>query len=128
MMLPITICLVAALAAAAAAAPTLDDQVAAIAGELMCPVCAGQTVAESNATLAVQMRAEIRRRLLAGQTGEQIITYFIGEFGDSVLAAPPKRGAGLVLWLGPLAAFAVGLLAMVRYLRRMTRPRTPVAP
>lgn len=127
-MLPILLCLVAALAAPAVAAPTLEDQVDAIARELMCPVCAGQTVAESNATLAVQMRAEIRRRLLAGQTREQIIAYFVGEFGESVLAAPPKRGVGLALWLGPVAAFAVGLLVMVRYLRRITRPRSPTTP
>lgn len=128
MMLPIILALVAALLAApAAAAPTLEDQVDAIARELMCPVCAGQTVAESNSTLAVQMRAEIRRRLLAGERREQILAYFVGQFGESVLAAPPKRGAGLALWLGPLAVFAVGLIVMVRYLRRITRPRSPTA-
>ncbi|HXF83728.1 MAG TPA: cytochrome c-type biogenesis protein CcmH, partial [bacterium] len=72
-MLPVILGLVAALLAApVAAAATLEDQVDAIARELMCPVCAGQTVAESSSTLAVQMRAEIRRRLLAGQTREQL--------------------------------------------------------
>ncbi|MDR7500359.1 MAG: cytochrome c-type biogenesis protein CcmH, partial [Armatimonadota bacterium] len=95
--------------------------------ELMCPVCEGQTVAESNATLAVQMRAEIRARLQRGETREQILDYFVSQFGESVLAAPPKRGAGLVLWLTPVAAFAVGILVLVRYLRGLTRPH-PSAP
>jgi len=116
------------LAAPVRAAPTLEDQVAAIARELMCPVCAGQTVAESNSTLAVQMRQEIRARLLRGETREQILAYFVGQFGESVLAAPPKRGAGLILWLAPVAAFAVGLWLLTRYLRRITRPRTSVPP
>jgi len=125
-MLPlVAFLLVVSLAVPAFAAPTLEDQVDAIARELMCPVCAGQTVAESNATLAVQMRAEIRARLRRGETREQILAYFVGQFGESVLAAPPKRGAGLVLWLAPVAAFAVGLLLLFRYLRSITRPRTP---
>lgn len=114
--------------APAASAPTLEDQVRDIAGELMCPVCEGQTVAESNAQLAVQMREEIRARLRRGESREQIIAYFVGQFGESVLAAPPKRGAGLVLWLAPVAALGVGLLVMVRYLRRSTRPGEGTSP
>lgn len=110
-------------ALAAAAAPSLEDQVTDIARELMCPVCAGQTVAESNSTLAVQMREEIRVRLRRGETKEQILTYFVGQFGESVLAAPPRQGAGLVLWLAPVAAFALGVVLMIRYLRSVTRPR-----
>ncbi len=106
------------LAWAAHAAPTLDDQVYAIASELMCPVCAGQTVSESNAALAQQMRGIIRERLQQGQTREQIIAYFIAQFGEGVLAAPPRRGGGLVLWLAPLAALVTGLVILSRYLRR----------
>jgi cytochrome c-type biogenesis protein CcmH len=107
----------------AVAAPSLEDQVNSIARELMCPVCAGQTVAESNSTLAVQMRQEIRARLLRGETREQILAYFVGQFGESVLAAPPRRGGYLVLWLAPVLAFALGVYLMIRYLRGATRPR-----
>lgn len=116
---------VLAAAAPVAAAPSLEDQVNDIARELMCPVCAGQTVAESNATLAVQMREEIRARLRRGETREQIIAYFVGQFGESVLARPPRRGVYLLLWLAPVAAFGVGAMLMIRYLRGMTRPRPP---
>lgn len=110
------------------AAPSLEDQVDSIAGELICQVCTGQTVAESNSPLAVQMRTQIRERLAAGQSREQILAYFVSEFGESVLAAPPKRGAGLALWLAPVVTFAVGLMVMARYLRKITRPPTPSHP
>ncbi|MBI3998850.1 MAG: cytochrome c-type biogenesis protein CcmH [Armatimonadetes bacterium] len=105
-------------AGVAVAAPTLDDQVYAIASELMCPVCAGQTVAESNSQLAQQMRAIIRERLQQGQTREQIIAYFISQFGESVLAAPPRRGGGLLIWLAPPVTLAVGIFVLRRYIRR----------
>lgn len=108
----------------AAAAPSLEDQVNGIARELMCPVCAGQTVAESNSTLAVQMRQEIRARLQRGETREQILAYFVGQFGETVLAAPPRRGGYLVLWLAPVLAFVLGVYLMIRYLRGTTRPRS----
>lgn len=115
------------LAASGVAGPSFEDQVNTIAQELMCPVCAGQTVAESNSTLAVQMREEIRVRLRRGETRDQILAYFVGQFGESVLAAPPRRGGYLVLWLAPVLAFGFGVVLMIRYLRTVTRPR-PVPP
>lgn len=113
-------------AAVAVAAPSLEDQVNAIAGDLMCPVCEGQTVAESNALLAQQMREIIRERLRRGENHEQILAFFVTQFGESVLATPPKRGATLALWLAPLAVFALGTAGVLVYLRRMVRvrPRT----
>jgi cytochrome c-type biogenesis protein CcmH len=109
--------LVAWACAAAVAAPTLEDQVDAIAKELMCPVCAGQTVADSGSQLAEQMRAEIRQRLQAGQTRDEIVAYFIGQFGEGVLARPPARGTGLVLWLSLPVALLLGGLILRRFLR-----------
>lgn len=109
-----------------AAAPSLEDQVYGIASQLMCPVCTGQTVAESNSPLAQQMRDQIRERLLRGERHDQIIAYFVSQFGESVLAAPPKHGVGLALWLAPVAALAIGVFVMIRYLRRITRrPASP---
>lgn len=102
------------------AAPTLEDQIQAISSELMCPVCAGQTVAESGAQLAVQMRGIIRERLQQGQTREQIIAYFVAQFGEGVLAAPPRRGIGLVLWLSLPLVLGIGFLVLRRFIRRST--------
>lgn len=122
-MMPTTVFVVAVLAvmvvgqSAALGAPTLEDQIHAIAKDLMCPVCAGQTVADSNSQLAVQMRAEIRQRLQAGQTREEIIAYFVGQFGEGALASPRPKGSGLVLWLSLPVAFLLGLLALRRFLR-----------
>ncbi len=110
----------------ASGAQTLDDQVYAIAGELMCPVCGGQTVAESGSQLAEQMRAIIRERLRAGQSRDEIIAYFVGQFGDGVLAAPPRRGGGLAVWLIPPAALGIGLVVLLRFIRR-TRTRVESA-
>lgn len=106
-------------------AQTLEDRTYAIARELMCPVCAGQTVAESNSTLAQQMRQIIRERLQRGESREEILAFFVAQFGESVLASPPKRGAGLVLWLAPLLAFAIGIIILARYMRRMSKPGVP---
>ena len=122
--MPTTVFVVAVLVVIVAAqstalgAPTFEDQVNAIAKDLMCPVCAGQTVADSGSQLAVQMRTEIRQRLQAGQTREEIIAYFVGQFGEGVLASPRPKGSGLVLWLSLPVAFLLGFLVLRRFLRR----------
>jgi cytochrome c-type biogenesis protein CcmH len=119
--------LVAWAGTAVVAAPTLEDQVDGIAKELMCPVCAGQTVADSGSQLAEQMRAEIRRRLQAGQTRDEIVAYFIGQFGEGVLARPPARGTGLVLWLALPVALLLGGLILRRFLRSNITAAGPAA-
>lgn len=107
-----------------AAGQTLDDRVREIARELMCPVCEGQTVAESSSELAAQMRALIKERLAQGQTRDEILTYFVSRYGESILAVPPRRGLGLVAWVGPLLVLVLALALAARTLRRWTRPQT----
>ena len=92
--------------ASAASAQTLDDRVYAVARQLMCPVCQGQTVAESDSALARDMKAIIRQKLEAGETPNQILRYFVGQFGESVLAEPRPRGAAVILYLAPPLAEA----------------------
>ena len=118
--------------AASARAQTLDDRIYAVARQLMCPVCAGQTVAESDAAVAREMRAIIRQKLLAGETPDQILRYFVTEFGDGVLAEPPRRGFSLVLYLGPMLALSLGFVIAAVAIRRWTAhapsgPRGPRA-
>jgi cytochrome c-type biogenesis protein CcmH len=112
--------LIAAWAAAAARAGTLDDQVYAVASRLMCPVCAGQTVAESDSAVAREMRDVIRAKLQAGETPDAILNFFVGQFGESVLAEPPRRGMTLLLYIGPAAGAAGGLALAVALIRRWT--------
>jgi len=107
-----------AVLAGAAWAATLDDQAYAIARQLMCPVCAGQTVAESDAAVAREMKAIIRQKLQAGETPDQILRYFVGQFGDSVLAEPHPGGVALILYGAPPLALIAGATIAIVFIRR----------
>ena len=103
--------LVAALAlaapgVAAAARPTLVD----LEDEIMCPTC-GTTLDQSSAPIAMRMKDFIRTRIAAGDTKPEIKAALVDEFGDRVLAAPPRRGFNLLAWVLPLAG--LGLAAAV---------------
>ena len=93
---------------------TLEDQIAEISGELMCPVCEGQSVAESNAQLARDMRAVIKTKLLEGHSKEEIIDYFISSYGETILASPPPRGFSFILWLLPVLSVLIGAAIILR--------------
>ncbi len=99
-------------------ADELDAQVRAVAKRLQCPICESVSVADSPSELAVQMRAVIRTKLEQGESDEQIVTYFVGRYGESVLVEPPRHGVGLLVWLGPIAALLVGGLALALWFRR----------
>ena len=116
--------------AGAARADELDDRVRAIARELRCMVCQGETVADSNAQLSVQMRAIIREKLEAGETREQILDYFVARYGESILATPPRRGFALGVWVAPIVALLAGLTiigVVLRGWRRGVATATPAA-
>lgn len=95
---------------------TLEDQVTEIGSELMCPVCQGQSVSESNSGLAQDMREIIRQKLENGESKEEIISYFTARYGDSILGAPPAKGIGYLLWLLPVLSLTVGLLIIYKSL------------
>ncbi len=93
-------------------------------------VCQGETVADSNAQLSVQMRAIIREKLEAGETREQILDYFVARYGESILATPPRRGFALGVWLAPVVALLAGLAivgVVLRGWRRGEATATPAA-
>jgi cytochrome c-type biogenesis protein CcmH len=115
-----------AAAAGAARADTLDDRVYAIANQLMCPVCAGETVAQSDSAVAREMRGVIRAKLRAGESPDAILKFFVGQFGESVLAEPPRHGLSLLLYLGPAAGVLGGLAIAVLCIRRWTSRPAPV--
>ena len=82
------------LAPVAAHADSLDDGVRRIALQLQCPVCEGETVADSPSGLAADMRAVIRTKLAAGESDQQILAEFVASYGDGILTEPPKRVYG----------------------------------
>jgi cytochrome c-type biogenesis protein CcmH len=121
--------LLVGLLAAVASARSLDDRVYAVARQVMCPVCVGQTVAESDAAVAREMRAVIRQKLLAGEAPDRILRDFVEQFGEGILAEPPRRGISLVLYAGPAAALVAGLAIASASIRRWSRrPPAPPAP
>lgn len=94
-----------------------------IADKLDCPVCQGQSVKESNAPLAQQMRALINEKIDDGASDEEIFDFFAARYGVGILRDPPKRGLALGVWLGPIIAVAGGVLGVgVVLLRR--RPQS----
>jgi cytochrome c-type biogenesis protein CcmH len=108
-------------AAPATADPVLEARVLAIAAELRCLVCQNQTLADSNADLAMDLRRQIRDMLQAGQSEEQIQRYMTDRYGDFVLYRPPFRAGTALLWLGPALLLAAALAALFGVLRRRQR-------
>jgi cytochrome c-type biogenesis protein CcmH len=109
-------------AAAKEATPTVLDPVAegramALASELRCLVCQNQTIAESNADLAVDLRREIREQVDAGKTDAQILEFMTTRYGDFVLYRPPLKATTILLWFGPAALFVIGFAVLYRALR-----------
>jgi cytochrome c-type biogenesis protein CcmH len=105
----LALCLGAALAAPAAGAPPTEAEIDAVARGLRCVVCQNLSVADSPSEMARQMREVIRARLAAGESPEQVRAYFVERYGEWVLLSPPARGFGLLAWVLPLGALAVGL-------------------
>jgi cytochrome c-type biogenesis protein CcmH len=93
--------------------PTLEE----LERELTCPTCK-QSLAMSNAPVADRMRAFIRERIAAGDTKSEIKAKLVAEFGEGVLAAPPKRGFNLLAWLLPVGGLAVAAVALALLARR----------
>ena len=117
-----------ALVAAPARADPLDDQTRQVAKQLQCPICAGQSVADSPSGLAEQMRGLIRKKLEAGESPEQIVQYFVERYGEGILLEPPKRGLSLAVWWAPLVVLVGGAALVVLLVRAWLRPNAPRAP
>ncbi len=116
-----------ALVTPAGAAEVYSKRTLEIARELQCPVCEGQSVAESNSELARQMRGIIEQKVQAGESDAEIKRYFVDRYGVSVLRDPPRSGVSLGLWWMPVLVVGTGALVVALYLRERTRPRQDVA-
>ena len=105
------------------AVPTENDPVAAaravhLANELRCLVCQNQSIADSNAELAVDLRRQIREQIAAGKSDSEIMDFMVARYGDFVLYRPPLKLTTVLLWLGPLLLLAAGCVVLARQLRR----------
>ena len=118
---PATVRFEAPAARPTAADPALEARMLAITGELRCLVCQNQTIADSHADLAVDLRQEVREMLQKGETPEQIRKYMTDRYGDFVLYRPPLKASTAVLWLAPGVLLAIALLALVVVIRKRAR-------
>ena len=103
------------------ASPTLEERAQQIDRSLMCPICPGETINQSQTELAKQMRAIVRERLAAGETRQEILDFFVQRYNEDVLAAPPKSGFNLVAWVIPVLGIAGALATLTLVLRGMRR-------
>lgn len=100
---------------------TGDDRLHSLAGELKCLQCVGESVASSQSNLAVEFRSEIRRRMAAGDSDDEILAYFASTYGEQVLLRPPGTGLVGVVWVLPVVLAAVALAGVVLVLQRWRR-------
>jgi len=109
--------------------PALEARARAIGSELRCLVCQNQSIDDSNADLAHDLRVLIRERISAGDTDAQVLQFMVRRYGDFILLKPPVKPITYVLWFGPFAVLALGALGAGRYLRRSRRtPEVAPAP
>ena len=97
--------------------PKLDERVMAVSRELRCLVCQNETLADSRADLAVDLRNQIREQMQAGKSDEEVIEFVTARYGDFVLYRPPVRPSTYLLWFGPFVLLLGGLLILFRYVR-----------
>lgn len=104
------------------AQPTLNDPVAAkreveLAKQLRCLVCQNETIADSRAGLAVDLRNKLREQMAAGKSDAEIIAFMTERYGDFVLYRPPLKATTVLLWVGPFLLLAIGILIGWRVVR-----------
>ena len=104
--------------------PTLAD----LEDEVVCPVCTPETLEQSNSAVAERMRAFIRQRIAAGDKKSEIKEKLVAQFGEQVLAAPPKSGFNVLAWALPLVGGLIGGVVLALLALRWSRTRERAAP
>ncbi len=105
-------------AAPLAADPAIEARLNVMAQELRCLVCQNQSLADSNAPLAEDLRREIREQMNQGKNDQEVIHFLVERYGDFVLYRPPLKASTLVLWVGPFLLLLLGLVVLARLARK----------
>ena len=108
--------------------PALEARARAISQELRCVVCRNESIDDSNAPLARDMRLVVRERLVEGDTDGEVMDFLVARYGEFVLLRPRLEGANLVLWISAPVMFLLALGAALVYLRRRQGAQEPAAP
>ena len=96
----------------------LEKRLTTLSAELRCLVCQNQSLADSHAELAIDLKNQVRDMMLAGRTDTEIKAYLTDRYGDFVLYRPPVKSTTWLLWAGPVVLLVLGLLALVRIVRK----------
>ena len=110
-----------------AANPALEKHVMAIAEELRCLVCQNQTIADSSAGLAIDLKNQVREKIEQGMSDKDILAYMVQRYGDFVLYRPPVKATTWLLWFGPFVLLIGGIVFLGLKLRR-GRPQVDELP
>ncbi len=108
----------AAAPVAPATDPSLEKRVAALSEQLRCLVCQNQSLADSSAGLALDLKNQVREKLAAGQSEQQVVDFMVARYGDFVLYSPPLKSSTWLLWFGPFLLLAVAVAALLSKLMR----------
>ena len=108
--------------------PALEARARHISKGLRCLVCQNQSIDDSDASLAKDLRVIVRERITAGDSNDQVETHVVSRYGDFVLLKPPFNMTTLVLWLSPLLLFICGTIAIIRFFRRKKKVTTTFTP
>ena len=101
--------------------PLLEERARMLSQNIRCLVCQNQSIDDSNATLAKDLRVLVREKLTAGATNDEIFDFLVDRYGDFILLNPPFKPSTYVLWYGPLIFFIVGLLMTVLIMKKSNR-------
>jgi len=103
--------------------PVLEAEYQKLTNEVRCLVCQNQTIADSNAALAADLRREIRKMMGEGASRDEVVEFLVARYGDFVLYRPPFQSTTWALWGAPVFLLAIGAVIFVRILRvRMRQP------
>jgi len=105
--------------------PALEKRAVALEEQLRCLVCQNQTIADSHAELAIDLKKEIREKLKAGMSEKQIKQFLVARYGDFVLYNPPIKATTVPLWFGPFALMIAAVAGLFYYLLRRRRATAP---
>ena len=101
--------------------PATNKRAVHLAEQLRCLVCQNQSIADSNAELAVDLRRQINEQIAQGRSDGEIVDFMVQRYGEFVLYRPPFNAVTLLLWFGPLLLFAAGLAVLIYNVRRRTQ-------
>jgi cytochrome c-type biogenesis protein CcmH len=105
--------------------PVLENRARDLSKELRCLVCRNESIDESNADLARDLRLLVRERLVAGDTDDEVMAFVVARYGEYVLLRPQAGGANTILWLAGPALLVLALLTGLAYIRSRSRQETP---